>query len=161
MLSTQFLHERLHFGQVVAGELREQMVFNLVLQSTVEPVFVPRAFHISRGAQLKLKKTNSGLLLRGEYFRSQVRDQQLHVQHAAEEVGDEREQQANAPAREQGHTREKTQKMQGKAHAIPLLHATRGEDEDVEKRFELVVYATEQGSQGKQGVVLDLNGLST
>ena len=52
MLRTDFLHHGLDDDELVTGQLREEVVFYLILQAAVEPVFVGLDFNVPAGLTL-------------------------------------------------------------------------------------------------------------
>ena len=74
--------ERRHRVQLVPRKLREEVVLDLALEASVEPVAVPVRGDVARREELEVEEAQRALLLGSELLGAQVREQELHVQQS-------------------------------------------------------------------------------
>ena len=122
MLGREGAHARRDGVQLVARQLREEVVLDLHLEAAVEPVRVPLAREVARGGELRLEEAERALLGRRELLCAQVRHQQLDVQHPHGAVVHQPEDKALARAREgEGHERRVPQPVRAHRQQIAAV----------------------------------------
>lgn len=94
------LDKRLHFLQVMSRQLREEVVLDLVLETTMEPLIIPIYIHVTRGLALVCEEPLGALLLSSECLSKEVADEELDVEDAADPVRCQYEGQTSLPALE-------------------------------------------------------------
>mmetsp|Transcript_5556 Transcript_5556/g.11605 ORF Transcript_5556/g.11605 Transcript_5556/m.11605 type:complete len:524 (+) Transcript_5556:396-1967(+) len=136
MLLGEGAHARRDLGQRMPWQLREEMMFYLHLEASMEPRAAPVACQVARGKQLELKEAKLGFLLGRELVRHKVAHKQLHVQDPDDRVVDEGEEEAGLPAGQDGKQRNVPAEVEGEGEDVGcrvVLHSRGdGEGEEVE-----------------------------